>query len=130
MERTEGARVRNENAERTAPVALDSAEVRLFAERERRRAVDLFRVLGHEVRLSVLLHLSRSPGLTVSELVQHLGIEQSSLSHQLRILRDARLVRTNRSGRNVRYELFDRHVSRVIFEALEHVGEDVVPDEV
>lgn len=91
---------------------------------ERARAADLFRALGHEVRLHVLLCLSRSSGLTVTELIDRIGIEQSALSHQLRALREARLVQTWRSGRNVYYALYDSHVSHVIEDALSHVREE------
>ncbi len=101
----------------TSTRALPTAAVRL-------RTVELFRALGHELRLHVLLVLSRSGGLSVSELQQVVGSEQSALSHQLKILKEARLVRSSRRGRRVIYQLDDAHVGRVVEDAIAHVVED------
>lgn len=91
------------------------------------RAAALFRALGHEGRLLVLLRLSQSEGLTVTELLEELRIEQSTLSHQLRLLKAARLVRSHRRGRHIVYSLFDRHISHVVADTLEHVREESPP---
>ena len=58
---------------------------------------------------------------TVGELVEALGMEQSAVSHQLRVLREHELVKAQRDGRSRRYALYDEHVS-VLFDAgLGHV---------
>ena len=98
-----------------------------WSDDERARAVALFRALGHEGRLQILLCLSSGEGLSVSELLQHVGGEQSSLSHQLRLLKEARLVRSARRGRHNIYALYDRHVSHVVFDTLAHVREESHP---
>ncbi len=89
----------------------------------RAKALSLFRAIGHEDRLTVLLALSRHERLCVGELTELCGSSQSSMSHQLRNLRDAGLVRTERQGKQVFYALDDMHVARIIEDALEHVAE-------
>ncbi|MBI4819984.1 MAG: helix-turn-helix transcriptional regulator [Deltaproteobacteria bacterium] len=92
------------------------------------RALELFRAITHEDRLMVLVALGRSEGVddsgvSVGELAELCGSEQSAMSHHLRRLRDAGLVRTSRRGKQVFYALRDRHVARIIEDALEHVAE-------
>ena len=57
----------------------------------------------------------------VSDLVAELGMGQSSVSHQLRSLRELRLVATRRAGKHVFYRLADDHVARLFAQGLEHV---------
>jgi DNA-binding transcriptional ArsR family regulator len=59
----------------------------------------------------------------VSELVARLGLEQSAISHQLRVLRDHSLVRVERQGRRRVYALYDEHVLALLREAIRHVEE-------
>ncbi len=94
----------------------------------RARAVGLFRAMGHEGRLMVLLALSRSGGLSVGELLEAVGGKQSALSHQLRLLKEARLVKSQRLGRRIIYQLHDSHVGHVIEDAIAHVTEGSASD--
>lgn len=89
----------------------------------RERAAELFRAIAHEQRLTVLLVLSRSGPLSVSDLLARTGGEQSALSHQLRVLRDHRLVKHERRGREVLYRLADPHVAHIVEDAVAHVSE-------
>jgi len=89
----------------------------------RARALAFFQALAHEGRLAVLFALSRRGPQNVGALQELTGVEQSALSHQLRVLRDAHLVRTERDGKNVIYALDDTHVAHVIEDALAHSGE-------
>lgn len=57
----------------------------------------------------------------VSELVEQLELEQSAMSHQLRVLRDHSLVRVERQGRRRLYTLYDEHVVQLVTEAIRHV---------
>jgi DNA-binding transcriptional ArsR family regulator len=57
----------------------------------------------------------------VSELVERLELEQSAMSHQLRVLRDHSLVRVERQGRRRLYRLYDDHVVQLVTEAVRHV---------
>ena len=71
-------------------------------------------------RVRILVRLWRGPA-TVTALATDIGLEQSSVSHQLRILRDLRLVRARRDGRSVVYSLNDDHVAIMLNEAIYHV---------
>lgn len=70
-------------------------------------------------RLLILSRLRQSPA-TVSELTDAVGMEQSAVSHQLRLLRTMGLVVTERAGRHVTYSLYDQHVARLLDEAVYH----------
>ena len=87
-------------------------------------ATRLFRALAHEGRLQVLLALSRLGPLPAGTLAEISGLEQSALSHQLRLLRKERLVTSVRSGKQRIYQLHDYHVAHIIEDALIHVAEE------
>ena len=70
-------------------------------------------------RLLILSRLRQGP-CTVTELTEAVGMEQSAVSHQLRLLRTIGLVTTERSGRNIRYSLYDDHVASLFDEAVYH----------
>ena len=87
---------------------------------------DTFKVLGDGTRVRILDALSRAE-LCVCDLSSLLGLQESAVSHQLRLLRGARLVRARRDGRMVFYSLDDQHIVRLFEQGLEHVKErDVV----
>ncbi|MDT4926073.1 MAG: ArsR family transcriptional regulator, nickel/cobalt-responsive transcriptional repressor [Pseudonocardiales bacterium] len=70
-------------------------------------------------RLLILAQLRHAPA-TVSQLTQTIGMEQSAVSHQLRLLRTMGLVATQRTGRNITYSLYDSHVASLLDEAVYH----------
>lgn len=70
-------------------------------------------------RLHILSTLQSGPA-TVSELAEAVGMEQSAVSHQLRLLRNLGLVDSERQGRHISYSLFDDHVSELIAQAVFH----------
>lgn len=76
--------------------------------------------LGTPSRLGMLLRLRQEP-CTVGELAAAVGMEQSAVSHQLRILRHLRLIVGERDGRRVRYRLFDDHVAALLDQATHHL---------
>lgn len=82
----------------------------------------LFKVLGDQTRVKILNALCRSE-LCVCDLVSVLGMNQSAVSHQLRVLRDSRIVRSRKQGKNVLYSLDDRHIAELIRIGFEHVQE-------
>ncbi len=86
------------------------------------KLAELFKVLSDPTRVRILqaLHCQR---LCVCDIAETLGMTQSAISHQLRILRQARLVRARREGRSIFYTLDDDHVSQVFEQGLEHVME-------
>ena len=83
---------------------------------------DFFKVMGDPTRINILWALEKE-SLCVSDLAVLLDMTKSAVSHQLKILRIAKLVRADKKGKNVYYALNDDHV-RIIWEkALEHVRE-------
>ncbi|MCB9674920.1 MAG: helix-turn-helix transcriptional regulator [Alphaproteobacteria bacterium] len=88
-----------------------------------RLGADLFRRLAHPGRLEVLDLLRRYSPRSVSELQELTGLERTALSHQLRVLREGRLVRTEREGKHVLYALADDHVASIVGDALSHIEE-------
>jgi DNA-binding transcriptional ArsR family regulator len=87
---------------------------------------ETFRALGDPTRVRVLDALSRAE-LCVCDLATLLGLSESATSHQLRLLRSLRLVRTRRAGRMVFYALDDDHITRLFAQGLEHVEEGLHP---
>ncbi len=83
---------------------------------------ETFRALGDPTRVRVLDALSHGE-LCVCDLAALLGLTQSATSHQLRLLRALRLVRTRRAGRMVYYALDDRHIVTLFRQGLRHVEE-------
>jgi ArsR family transcriptional regulator, nickel/cobalt-responsive transcriptional repressor len=71
-------------------------------------------------RLLILTEL-RSRPLSVGELADAVGMEQSAVSHQLRLLRNLGLVSGTRSGRSIVYRLYDTHVAQLLDEAVFHI---------
>lgn len=70
-------------------------------------------------RLLILSRLGESPA-TVGELSEQVGMEQSAVSHQLRLLRDLGLVEGDRNGRSIVYRLYDDHVAELLEQAVFH----------
>ncbi len=82
-----------------------------------------FAVLADPTRSRILHALSLADELCVCDLALLLGISQSALSHQLRLLRDRRVVARRKAGRIVYYRLADEHVRHVFNDGLRHVSE-------
>ena len=83
---------------------------------------ELFRMFGDTTRIKILYVLFEKE-LCVCDIAKLLGISQSAVSHQLRILKDAKLVRFRRDGRIVFYALDDDHVRSVLALGMEHILE-------
>jgi len=84
---------------------------------------DLFNTLGDSTRVRILNALSLAE-LCVCDISVLVGLSQSAVSHQLRLLRMAHLVRNRKVGKMVYYALDDDHVRSLMEEGLRHVGED------
>ena len=84
---------------------------------------ETFKALGDTTRVRILDALSRSE-LCVQDVADLLGVTQSAVSHQLRLLRGMRLVRTRRQGRQIFYALDDDHIVKLFAQGLEHVEEN------
>lgn len=83
---------------------------------------DTFRVLGDPTRVRILDALSAGE-LCVCDIASLVGISESAVSHQLRLLRGMRLVRPRRAGRLVYYAVDDQHILELLAQALTHVEE-------
>jgi DNA-binding transcriptional ArsR family regulator len=84
------------------------------------RVADAMQGLAAPSRVLILAQL-RERSRSVSELVAAVGMEQSAVSHQLRLLRDIGLVVGERQGRRVVYSLYDHHVAELIDQAIGHI---------
>ena len=83
---------------------------------------ELFKVFGDSTRIKILTALS-SGELCVCDMSKLVGMTVSAVSHQLKILRGAKLVSCRREGKTVFYSLADSHVTTIIMQGLEHVNE-------
>ena len=83
---------------------------------------DLFKVFSDTTRIKILFSLMAGE-LCVADIAQSIGATQSAVSHQLRILKAARLVRFQRDGKNVLYSLADDHVYTMLSQGMTHICE-------
>ena len=92
------------------------------AEDELYDLAELFKVFGDSTRIRILFALFEAD-ICVCDLAELLGMTQSAISHQLRILKNAKLVKNKRDGKQVIYFLADEHVRSIINQGLEHIEE-------
>lgn len=83
---------------------------------------ELFKVFGDSTRIRILFVLFQSE-MCVCDLAQTLNMNQSAISHQLKILKQAKLVAGRREGKSVFYSLADEHVRTIIDQGREHIEE-------
>lgn len=86
------------------------------------RLSETFKIFGDNTRIRILWTLF-SEELSVSDISDRLGMSRSAISHQLRTLKQARLVKSRRDGKNTFYSLDDDHVKRIIEQVLIHIKE-------
>ena len=96
----------------TPPASLDAAGAATVA--------TTLQALATPSRLLMLTRLRQGP-CTVGELANAVGMEQSAVSHQLRLLRNLGLVTGTRSGRSIVYTLYDNHVAQLLDQAVYHI---------
>ena len=103
----------------------DAVEQALSALPDEERLIDLadfFRMFGDTTRVRIL-YLLYDRELCVCDLAKLLGVTQSAVSHQLRALKDAKLVSFRREGKTVFYTLDDDHVRTILALGMEHITE-------
>ncbi len=83
---------------------------------------DLFKVFGDSTRLRIMYTLFDGEN-SVGAIAESLSMEQSTISHQLRVLRTNKLVKVRRDGKQIYYSLDDDHVKKIIEMGLDHVLE-------
>ena len=84
---------------------------------------ELFKVFGDSTRIRILFVLFEAE-VCVCDLAQALNMTQSAISHQLRILKQNKLVKSRREGKSIFYSLADGHVRTIIAQGREHIEED------
>lgn len=83
---------------------------------------ELYKIFGDSTRIRILYALSEKE-MCVNDIAEELGMTMSAISHQLRILKQARLVKYRKEGKTVFYALADDHVKSIIEMGLEHISE-------
>ncbi|MDD4327711.1 MAG: metalloregulator ArsR/SmtB family transcription factor [Eubacteriales bacterium] len=83
---------------------------------------ELFKILGDHTRLRILRALVDSE-MQVGQIAERLDMTASAISHQLRVLKQAKLVRGSREGKAIRYSIDDEHVELILRQGLVHVKE-------
>lgn len=83
---------------------------------------ELFKIFGDSTRIKILYVLFESE-MCVCDIAQLLGMTQSAISHQLRSLKQSKLVKYRREGKTVFYSLADSHVRTILNQGMEHVAE-------
>jgi DNA-binding transcriptional ArsR family regulator len=101
---------------------VSRAKQPLLSDDDASALADLFRLLGNPSRLRIVVSCLRTP-LAVSDIAERLGLSVSLVSHHLRLLKGARLVRADRQGKQVYYVADDAHVRRMVEGMVTHIGE-------
>ncbi len=104
--------------------AVDQVRAGLAGESRLKALADVFGALGDPTRLRILLCLRQQP-LCVCDLAAAVGVSESAVSHQLRLLRNLDLVAFRREGRRVVYRLSDAHVEALLGQGMEHAEERI-----
>ena len=85
------------------------------------KLANVFKILGDSTRIK-LLALLTTKEMRVSDIAESLDMGQSAISHQLRVLRDARLVKYRKEGKEAWYSIDDDHVVKLMRQGLDHVS--------
>ncbi|MBP3708832.1 MAG: winged helix-turn-helix transcriptional regulator [Treponema sp.] len=83
---------------------------------------ELFKIFGDSTRIKILFALLESD-MSVNDIASELQMTQSAISHQLRILKTNGLVKYTRDGKSLIYSLADSHVTTILSQGIEHIGE-------
>lgn len=105
------------------PALLDALRPRLVGLQNAATLAATFAVLGDPTRVRLLDALAQAE-LCVCELAELVGLTESAVSHQLRLLRSLRLVRSRRAGRMVYYALDDDHIRTLLQQGRKHIEEE------
>ena len=106
----------------THPSRIETVKKLLPADEVLYDLAELFKIFGDSTRIKLLYALYESE-LCVCDLADVLGLTQSAVSHQLRLLKSSKLVKFRREGKTVVYSLADDHVVRILSQGMEHLEE-------
>ncbi|MCX8129163.1 MAG: metalloregulator ArsR/SmtB family transcription factor [Clostridia bacterium] len=102
---------------------IKKAKENMYNENTYYDLAEFFKVYGDITRLKILNALFTSE-MCVCDISALLGMNQSAISHQLRVLKQARLVKYRKEGKVVYYSLDDSHIKKIFDQALEHIEEN------
>ncbi len=102
---------------------LETVNKTMPSETELYDLAELFKVFGDSTRIRILYVLFEAE-VCVCDIAQVLNMTQSAISHQLRILKQSKLVKSRREGKQIYYSLADNHVRTIIAQGCEHIGEE------
>ena len=102
--------------------AVEKVRAQLPPDEQLYDLAELFKVFGDSTRIKILYALFEAE-LCVCDISKLLGLTQSAVSHQLRVLKNSRLVKFRREGKTVFYALADGHVRRIIAQGMDHIKE-------
>ena len=108
-------------------IAIDEKKVKTVTklmpkDLEVERTAETFKILGDPTRLKIVLALMKEE-LCVCDLSALIGVSVSAISHQLRLLRNMRIVKNRKDGKMVYYSIDDLHIENIISETLVHINE-------
>ena len=101
---------------------VDMVKVRMPEEEKLYDLAELFKVFGDTTRIKILWALAESD-MCVCDIASLLNMTQSAISHQLRVLKQVRLVKFRKEGKVVYYSLDDSHVKQIFEQGLVHINE-------
>lgn len=87
------------------------------------KLAEMFKLFADNTRLKIICSLMKEE-LCVCDLCNLLNLKQSTVSHQLQLLRNSNLVKHRRNGKHIFYSLQDNHVETIISQAIEHISEE------
>jgi len=101
---------------------VDKVRAKLPDENDLYDLADLFKVFGDSTRIKILSALFESE-MCVCDIAYLLNMTQSAISHQLRVLKQARLIKNRKDGKIVFYSLNDEHIKQIFDQGLNHINE-------
>ena len=111
------------DAQELHPDLLTVVNEQMPPEEELYNLAELFKIFGDSTRIRILFVLFEAE-VCVCDLAHALNMTQSAISHQLRILKQNKLVKNRREGKSIFYSLADDHVRTIIAQGLEHIEEE------
>ena len=101
---------------------IESIKERMPVEEEVYDLAELFKMLSDPTRVKILYSILENE-INVSDITEIVGSTQSAVSHQLRVLKHARLVKYRKLGKSVIYSVSDEHVATILSMGMEHISE-------
>ena len=105
------------------PETIELVNRQIPDEKELYELADFFKVFADSTRIRILYVLKCSE-MCVCDIAQILNMSQSAISHQLRVLKQMKLVKNRREGKTIFYSLADEHMTTILSQGREHIEED------